>query len=237
MPTNKQMLIVSGQKSLRSNLVAYWKLNETSTSAVAVTRADATGRGNTLEDVLNSASRAGVIGNGVDLVLATGNFLRLTTAPDMTMGDIDFTLAGWFIFDDLAADRVMCSKWGGATNEYMLFYKSSTQRLVWRILVNTTEYNVSANNLGVPSTGTPYFVVVWHDSVLNSTNIQVNNGTVDTLAHTLGCNSSTGSFRLGNGAGVKYDGLIDEFGVWKRTLNADERTRLYNGGSGRTYPF
>lgn len=34
-----------------------------------------------------------------------------------------------------------------------------------------------------------------------------------------------------------FDGVLDEFGVWERTLTSDERTALYNGGAGLAYPF
>ena len=31
------------------------------------------------------------------------------------------------------------------------------------------------------------------------------------------------------------DGRLDQVGVWKRVLTADERTWLYNSGNGRSY--
>ena len=34
-----------------------------------------------------------------------------------------------------------------------------------------------------------------------------------------------------------YDGWIDEVGIWNRALTQTEITELYNGGSGKTYPF
>ncbi len=34
-----------------------------------------------------------------------------------------------------------------------------------------------------------------------------------------------------------WNGRIDEVGVWKRTLSADELAARYNGGAGSTYPF
>ena len=33
-----------------------------------------------------------------------------------------------------------------------------------------------------------------------------------------------------------FDGLIDEVGLWRRVLTAQERTDLWNGGAGLTYP-
>jgi hypothetical protein len=82
--------------------------------------------------------------------------------------------------------------------------------------------------------------VAWHDSVGNTINIQVNNGTADSAAHNLGVFYGTAPFAIGarDAAAADYwDGLIDEVGFWKRVLTADERTTLYNGGNGLAYPF
>ena len=43
--------------------------------------------------------------------------------------------------------------------------------------------------------------------------------------------------RARNNAAYYHDGLIDEVGVWSRLLTADEKTALYNSGSGLAYPL
>jgi hypothetical protein len=51
---------------------------------------------------------------------------------------------------------------------------------------------------------------------------------------------TTAAVNIGRGgvASPQYhDGRIDEVGIWKRVLTAAERTQLYNGGLGYTYPF
>lgn len=35
----------------------------------------------------------------------------------------------------------------------------------------------------------------------------------------------------------QYTGAIDEFGIWNRVLTDNERTQLWNGGVGTTFPF
>jgi len=45
-------------------------------------------------------------------------------------------------------------------------------------------------------------------------------------------------FNIGShddGAGTEWNGLIDEVAIWDRQLTSDERTELYNSGSGLTY--
>jgi hypothetical protein len=45
-------------------------------------------------------------------------------------------------------------------------------------------------------------------------------------------------FEMGRytGGGYQWNGLIDEFGVWSRTLSQTDATYLYNSGAGKFYP-
>lgn len=78
------------------------------------------------------------------------------------------------------------------------------------------------------------------DAAGDTANIQVNNGTPDSAA-TSGTapNTSAAEFRIGarEYAGFEgyFDGLIDQVGIWKRVLTAQERTDLYNAGAGLSY--
>jgi hypothetical protein len=92
------------------------------------------------------------------------------------------------------------------------------------------------------TTGVWYFVVVWHDSVADTDNIQVNNGTVDSISsagHTP--NNGAADFCLGARTYPSFEGYfngqLSSVSFWKRTLTTNERTELYNGGTGLAYPF
>jgi hypothetical protein len=56
---------------------------------------------------------------------------------------------------------------------------------------------------------------------------------------TIPINNSFGSVHqiLNNGASHGLNGYMDEIGIWSRALTLTERTTLYNGGTGLTYPF
>lgn len=102
-----------------------------------------------------------------------------------------------------------------------------------------TDTTVTANTFGAISAATWYFVVAWHDSVSNQIGISVN-GTADTAAHSAGVFDGTGPFAIGarvNATSDYWDGLIDEFGFWRRVLSGAEITELYNAGAGRDYAY
>jgi Concanavalin A-like lectin/glucanases superfamily len=63
-------------------------------------------------------------------------------------------------------------------------------------------------------------------------------GSLDISSISGSVNNAAG-FALGATAdlGNWLDGSMDEFGLWNRGLTNTERTNLYNGGAGTTYPF
>lgn len=65
---------------------------------------------------------------------------------------------------------------------------------------------------------------------------QKNNGTITQTAHSTGVRDGTNNLQFGRlSTGNYFDGILDEVAIWKRVLTPEERTYLYNNGTGRTY--
>lgn len=225
--------------SLLTGLISYWKLNEASG-----TRADSAGDNdltdnNTVTRVLGKQSGA------AQFVSANSESLSISSNPSLQVGDIDFTLACWVYLTTKTLSQSFPTKVDSGSNsrEYWVEYDSASDRIRFRVSSDGTSGNtttVVANNLGAPSTGTWYFVVAWHDASSDTINIQVNNGTTDSTAHSTGVYAGTADFRIGafgNTPSQFLNGYADEVGFWKRLLTTEEKTRLYNSGNGITYPF
>ena len=161
----------------------------------------------------------------------------------LSTGDIDFTIAGWVYLDSLpgSGGQTFVSKWAAGQKEYTLLqeFNSPNNRFIFYVSSDGTAVTtVNANTLGTPSIATWYFIVAWHDSVANTINIQVNNGTADSVAYTSGLINGTSAINLGslNGtAGYYHNGRMDEFGFWKKVLTSAEKTDLYNSGNANTF--
>lgn len=224
--------------ALWDNLVAYWKLDETSG-----TRADSYGSNTLSESASAVGYGTGKVSNAADFVKANSNYLYIYDNAALSMGDIDFTVAAWLKIDDKSTSSGIVSKWYGPINNreyYILYLTGATDRISFFVSNDgTSSASINANNLGSPSTDTWYFIVAWHDSVNDTINIQINNGAIDSLSYASGVYNGSASFVLGsNRVGINtapLDGMIDEVGVWKRVLSSDERTELYNSGNGTTY--
>jgi hypothetical protein len=217
--------------ALTDSLVAYWSLEEASGS-----RADATGRGNTLSETGTPGNAAGIVSNAANLDDA--NYLSLATNSDLSPGNVDFTWAFWFRSDvSLAGNNVdILGKWaGGGQLEYDFFLNSGALSF----LVSSTGSDfpgIAATSIGTIAATTWYYVVAWHDSGGNTLNICVNDGTVDSTGHSAGVFQGTATLLLAkSNFVVSFDGRLDEVGLWHRVLTSGEITQLYNGGAGLAY--
>lgn len=221
---------------LLTSLEAHWKLNEASG-----TRLDETANNNDLTDNNTVTQATGKIDNAGQFVRANNEFLSIADNASLSMGDIDFSMACWVYLDTIPSNDYILAKWGGTQNEYTLDYLGGgTDRFRFSTYDGANQRTVTANNFGAVSTGTWYFLYVYHDSVNNEIGISVNDGAVDALANANGVNDSNSDFRIGarvSGGDQYWNGRMDSLSFWKRVLTAQERTDLYNGGSGFDYPF
>lgn len=230
-------------ESLNNNLEAFWRLEETSG-----TRFDYFGS-NDLTDNNTVTRGTGKIGYGAEFSVGNKEYLSINDNPDLSSGDIDFTIAGWVYLHDNSNYRFILSK--GTTgdnkdNEYQLFYTKwgGANTFAFDVGNGSTSGEVTSTSFGHPSLDTWYYIVAWHDASANTINIQVNNGTVDSASYSSGAFDSEGVFRFGQYAGSDpgttyyWDGMLDGFGFWKRVLTIDERNALYNSGNGaEMYPI
>ncbi len=226
--------------ALSTSLIAYWPLDEASGSAI-----DAHGNNDLTETSGTIASIAGKVGNARDFEAADTEYFEIADNADLSAGDTDFTFAGWVNAESLSNFPVILRKGpSGSTREYVLYYNTgvSPNRLQFDVF---SSGGVQGQVNGVPpnsaswSTATWYFVVVWHDSVNNVLGMSVNDETAITAAHTVGVRDDTGTFQLGAGSdqSLWWDGILDDWGFWRRVLTSAERTELYNSGTGRDYSY
>lgn len=220
--------------NLESGLVAYWPLNENSG-----TREDVRGANNLAEINGTVSAQPGIQDQAARFQAVEQRHLSIGDNPDVSTGDIDFTIAAWVYLDTITDHRTILAKGdtvNGCGDEYLLWYQGTARN--FRFEINCQAKQAIAASFGAPVAGTWYFVAAWHDAAAGTVNIQVNNGPVDsTTTAGIAPPDTTHSLRIGMGSDAfanPFDGRIDEVGFWKRVLIAQERTDLYNGGSGNT---
>ena len=221
--------------SLLTNLNGYWKMDEASGN-----RIDSSGNGNDLTPTNAPGSAAGKISDAAVFVAASAQDVRHVSNASLTTGNIDFTLGFWAYITDLSVAGCLVQKSDAssfANIEYECYFSASSGSFLFRVSHGTNWITVVHPTL--ISVNTWYYVLCSHDITLDRIAISINNG-ADTTASMAGFTipTSTAPFIVGSRAsGDAANARIDELGFWKKVLTADEKTELYNGGTGITYPF
>lgn len=221
---------------LDRGLIAYWDMEETSAN-----RADRYGIHHLRDVATVTYTALGKQGNAAEFTTANSEFLFHPDTVYLSIGDYDMSCAMWIKLKSLTNSYVF-SKYHTTSDErsYLIWYDSGANRLKWLVSSAGTAGSMTtatASTFGALSTDTWYFVYCYSDSANNEIGISVNNGTVDTAAHTGGVYDATSQLEVGSAVGgtLNFDGYIDELGLWNKVLSSQEITDLYNSGSGNTY--
>lgn len=209
--------------ALTDNLLAYYKLDESSGNAT-----DSSGNGNTLTNNGTVTYGTGKINNGAinggtnTKYLAASSSISYASGTDRTW-NFWYNATGFtnYLLDNL--DSVDGGKrlimYGGGDSQIHMF--ANGNEVLSGVLSTSTWYMYT-----VTKSGTTYELFV--------------NGTSKGTT-VVGALSYTGDFFIllngGPTGGAGANGTIDETGVWSRVLTGTEITDLYAGGSGLAYPF
>lgn len=220
--------------ALIDGLISYWKLDEASGNAL-----DAHGDNDLTDNFNVGATVSGKI-NGARDFDGTGYFSISDNESLSLTGN--FTFAVWVKADDLSENRGVIGKWMSPANtkSYGIRYDTTSDQFLFFVSPGSvTGISIASTVSGGIGTGTWYFIVVWHDADKDEIGISVNAGPPATQAHAGGVWDSDSPFEIGRGTNpnLRWDGLIDEVGVWGRVLSSSEISELYNGGDGLAYPF
>lgn len=220
--------------ALTDNLVAYYKLDESSGNAT-----DAVGGTSLTASASAPTAATGKISGARQFTSTSTQRFSLADNATHSTGDIDFSFSAWVYMDARNNNRGFLGKWTSGQEEYALVYLSN--RLGFYVHdASSGQHGVNADDIGDPSASTWYHIVCGHDALANIAFIQVNGGTRYTVAHTTGVRNGTSPFNIGdynNDAGTVLSGRVDEVGMWKRVLSSAEAITLYNSGAGLAYPF
>ncbi len=211
---------------LTANLVAYWKLDETSAGTSPVTRVDIHG-GFNATDVNSAASGAGKINNGALLVPPD----YLSVAHNAALGPLLLSVQAWIKTG--VTDKWILSKEAGTTGYRLLMGGSGG--LQWQVHNGSSGFQSAGNATNIADG-------LWHHCVGTYDGTQsrlYRNGVLQGTAVTTTYSppAAAGTLLLGTRPGIfdNWSGTLDEIGIWSRALSEAEITELYNAGAGLAY--
>lgn len=214
-----------------TNLLAHWKLEETSG-----TRYDAKGY-NHLTDNNTVGSDTGVQGTCASFVAANSERLNVT-ADSVLSGQVgDFTVGFWKKFDSLPssgsrqydfmyADKI---QFASAHNTSGTYYLYAYLRDAAGFYLNQVSWS--------PSTATWYYIAITREQSTGYVKFYVNGsqqGSTVESGRTADLRTETG-LNIGGVTTAFTDGDIDEVSYWDTVLSGTDLTAIYNSGSGIPY--
>lgn len=209
--------------SLATNLVSYYKLDESSGNA-----SDSVGS-NTLTNA-NVTYATEKINNGA---VFNGSNAQLTSASNATLSFTNnFAIAFWFKATNLSQSNVY------------LLNQNNQYAILWEYVNDTIEFFAggftgtdprTGSGISIGDTNLHYIVYTYDGTTWEGYKDGAN---VFSTARTFSLASSANVFTLGSSNGANYlNGALDEVALWNRKLSSTEITTLYNGGAGNQYPF
>jgi hypothetical protein len=180
---------------------------------------------------------AGLIGNA--LKFSTGQWIDNVNAAFQT-GDIYFGFTGWVKRNTSgSASEPLLDKWGAAASRQYRVRIVSGQ-IVFEVSSDGTN-TVSVTHPFVLNSGEWALVSVWHDPVLNTINVKVNDETKASTSHSTGVFSTLSNFAFGinnETLSATLNSSLDAWTFWKnRFPSENELLAIYNAAAGIGYPF
>lgn len=220
--------------ALTTNIVAYYKLNESSGNAT-----DSVGS-RILTNFNTATFGAGLIGNAVS-ENGSNQYLGYTTDNYGIAGGA-ISISGWVkLNSEIASGTWHLLSQESATNNVgnaiIYEYNGGTRRInATRAKRGIADNTVTSNvNLG---TSTWHHLVYTFDG--STVTIYLDGTSVGTVASSgNGFSGSSTEFSIGRlWNNTNYpNAMFDEVGIWSRAITSTEVTSLYNAGAGLTYPF
>jgi hypothetical protein len=218
-----------GTSSLLTGLVAYYKLNErTGTNANdTVNNHD----GTTTNATINQTGKL----DRAYSFDANGDYVTLPDHADLQMNTSDFSIACWVNLT--GGDASWRGIIGGEVGSFAMGTYGASPPILQIAKVDAA--GSTASTLQV-STGSWHFICISFDTDATTNNaVLYVDGNTQTITFNNDYTTNASTNIIG---GIKSNtnlwyGLIDEVGIWKRSLTPTEVASLYNSGNAFPYPF
>jgi Tfp pilus assembly protein PilV len=226
------------------DLVAYYKLDETSGDTVA----DVTGAHN--GTAINAPIyNSGLINNGrvTSIYAGTGgpSYIDIPDSDDLTFSTSTGFSASFWVKGNNVHQGVFLTKGGYSNLEWIIDCHANDMEVLmvgntsgvlrdgWRSICAAKLEDNFWHHVVVTWDGglTPASIKLYIDSVFIPYDYGVNNSNLFT-----GIVNKPGTLRISNNSNY-IDAVIDEVGLWRKPLSPAEIKDLYNCGQGNSYPF
>lgn len=223
---------------LLDSLVAYWRMDETSTTAngedAHTNNLDLTVSGSYPIAVVTGVLTNGRAGYGGNNNMSSSD----TTFNPMT----SFTVSMWFSPSNAPGTAgTMIGKFGTSGNRVWTLYRGTDGTCSFIVCSNGTSSATATTTNVMTNSAVWYHVVGRYDAANYTANVRATPTTSTipfaqaTVANVAGVHSNTTSLFVFTSGGASTPGKIDECGFWRTNLTDVQVTNLWNGGTPLDY--
>ena len=220
--------ILLGSTTLLTNLRVYYKFDDDGVDAH---------NGWNLTANNSPTYEAGALNNGTKLASASSQYFNEAGGHDLEAKVSGFSISAWIKPTTLAEWNAIASYRNGDKAGQFMFRSTLAGRISF---IRWSDYNTNVDystNTGLIAAGTMYHVVATFTGTtcviyINGSSVSVGSGTA---SNSWGNVRQLEVGRVYTGSSNHANSLIDEFGIWGRTLTASEVTSLYNSGTPKAY--
>lgn len=239
-----QWYLMGSKKTLKTNLVAHFKLNNNSDDEVF---------SNNGSDVGSISYVAGKFDEACRYASSSYNSIPHSANYNFSNAgqDTKYSINMWLSLDAINSTSFLLTKRSGGTTEFTTYCVVSGGDVAFTVLNNNSSSSgtiSTTSNAFSFTAGVYYMVTFTYDGSESASGfkIYVNGSELVTTPATSGVypglQTTSGAMLIGNEIGDianRYTrGNIDSVSLWKnRELNSDEVLELYNSGAGIDYPF
>ena len=223
-----------GVATLKGKIAAAYDLTSGSTTTDAVAGNNLTNNGVTTFVAGGTPSGYG------QFVTASSQYLSRATTPALEVAaGQSFMISAWVYLDNLITDnKVVVGKDLLGAREYNLYHGQVSNAFAFFVTTSTGLQQIT--NVSVtPVVSTWYHLLAWFDAGLQTVNLVINNGTLNSAAATGNAVVTTTEFNIGRiayvGANQYMGGRITRVALGRFVPTAAEIAHLYNAGAGRLY--
>lgn len=212
--------------ALTDNLVAYWKLDESSGDA-----SDSVGSNTATNSSATYAS--GKINNGA-VFSGSSQYMYVADTANLRYASSNaLSVSFWFKVSNTTGVKTLVSKWsnGGSAKQN------------WIIYMNGSSLVLGANGTGAVASKASLSANTWYHCVATmdtdrGCELYLDNSSPATGDAGPTWLDGTDQLRFGQNTNTNYlNGMLDEVAIWNRVITSSEVASLYNSGSGLQYPF
>ena len=229
--------------AITDDLIAYYKVDENAANT-NVTDAHDNYNATSSTNTNNLYNSSGKINSAFDLEGSSGEYVStgIRLGTEMSRSD-PFTIQIWFKAESWGASYYTNSLFidGTSNLDGVIFIRGGSSDVRFSLIdSNSAQPSTSA---GALSTGVWYHLVATWDGTSDADGVKLylNGSEVDSATASSGTlyTRGTDGFEIGRDPHNSryFDGIVDEIGIWNRSLSSTEVEDLYNSGSGLAYPF